>query len=83
MENLISEKDFEETLAYYLGKYTYLTEKRNATPAAACVILLSAVIDTALRVVFSEENETIQNLEERVSDLEGAAESNEEAENET
>lgn len=77
MEHLIDEKDYSETLDYYIGKYEYLTTKRNLTPAAACVVIFAATVDVALRVVFSNESEMIQELEERVSALEGDSEQDE------
>lgn len=71
MEHLITDKEFNETLAYYVTKFRHLGEVHKASPAEACVVLLCGIIDTALRVVFSEEDERLSDLEERVSELEG------------
>jgi hypothetical protein len=71
MEHLITDKEFEETLLYYKKKYAALMRQPDTSPAEACVILLASVIDTALRVVFTEENAQIADLEERMAVLEG------------
>lgn len=71
MEHLISDEEFDALTGYYVGKYKELVEKRKLAPAEACVVLLVSVLDTALRTVFSEEDEQLSELDERVSTLEG------------
>jgi hypothetical protein len=57
MEHLIDPKDFKETLSYYRGHYTDLVKEAALPPAAACVVLLCGIIDTALRVAFDDSEE--------------------------
>lgn len=73
MEHLVTDKEFDETLTYYRSKYESLTSGPAAfslPPAAACVVLLVGIIDTALRVVFSEEDEMLEDFNERLTALE-------------
>lgn len=57
MEHLVSDSDFAGILDYYAEKYHRLLEVKKQSPASACVILLCATVDVALRTVFGQSEE--------------------------